>query len=82
MASTPVDPENPHDPRGAPMTLSGTVHVTAGCVMLDAGTARWLLTGRIAATLQDGSTVTVQGRPAAVPAGCTAEHALDVQTID
>ncbi|MDG6108262.1 hypothetical protein Daura_21625 [Dactylosporangium aurantiacum] len=77
--SLPLDPENPQDLRGAPMTITGTVHTRPGCVILDAGAARWALTGPLATTLRDGATVTVRGRPTAVPAGCGADHALDVQ---
>jgi hypothetical protein len=79
MPSLSLDPENPQDLRGAPMTITGTVHKQPNCVILDAGAARWALTGPLATALHDGATVTVRGRPATVPAGCVVDHAIDVQ---
>jgi hypothetical protein len=76
--SLTIDPQNPQDLRGASMTITGTVHTRPGCVVLAAGAARWALIGPLATALHDGATATVRGRPAAVPVGCTADHALEV----
>jgi hypothetical protein len=81
MPSRSSDPENPQDLRGAPITVSGTVRATAGCVVLVAATGRWLLFGQAVEALHDGTAVTVRGRPATLPAGCDADHALTVQQI-
>jgi hypothetical protein len=78
---TSADPENPQDLRGAPIVVSGLVHVGGGCVELDTGTVTWLLGGPAAAALADGARVTVTGRPMPVPAGCHADRALTVQRI-
>jgi hypothetical protein len=81
MPTGPADPENPQDLRGAPMTLSGTVRTSGGCVFLDTPSGRWLLSGQPTTTLRDGATATVRGRPTAVPARCTASRALAVQRV-
>jgi hypothetical protein len=81
MPARSVDPENPQGLRGAPLTLSGTVHATAGCIVLATTTGRWLLLGRSAEALHDGAVVTVRGRPAALPTACEADRALNVQHV-
>jgi hypothetical protein len=81
MPSRSVDPENPQDLRGAPITLSGTVHATPGCVVLTTTTGRWLLLGQSVKALHDGTVVTVRGRPTALPAACEADRALNVQKV-
>jgi hypothetical protein len=81
MPSQSADPENPQDLRGPPLTLSGTVHATASCVVLATPNGRWLLLGQSVDTLHDRAVVTVRGRPASLPSGCKADHALTVQQI-
>jgi hypothetical protein len=80
-AFTIVRSGEPRDLRGAPLTLSGTVRATAGCVVLDTATGRWLLLGPAVAALHDGAPVTVRGRPATLLPGCDPDHALTVQQI-
>ncbi|HEV7965574.1 MAG TPA: hypothetical protein VGP57_23725 [Actinoplanes sp.] len=81
MPSHSVDPENPQDLRGAPLTLSGTVQATAGCIVLTTTTGRWVLLGQGVKALHDGAVVTVRGRPTALPAACEADRALNVQQV-
>ena len=72
----------PRDLVGAPMILTGTVHVDASCVVLQVeGGTRWLLTGSATTSLTDGSTATVRGRPIPPPSGCPADRALAVRGV-
>lgn len=80
-ASHGADPEQPRDLVGAPMTVTGTVTVVGGCTVLDTGAKRWALSGDRAGQLRAGDRVTVRGRPAAMPAGCRADGALQVILI-
>lgn len=70
------DPDNPRDRVGPPVVLTGTVHRHDGCTILEARGHRWALTGAATAQLADSATVTVRGRPVAVPAGCDADFGL------
>jgi hypothetical protein len=58
-----IDPENPRDLRGAPLTLSGTVAVVDDRVYLETETGRWRLAGRLIAGFLAGTAVAVTGRP-------------------
>lgn len=78
--STP-GPDMPRDLVGPPLELTGTVHVGSGCVVLEVRGRRWALTGPLAGSLTDGTTVTVRGRPTRVPAGCDADGALTVRSV-
>jgi hypothetical protein len=71
----------PRDLVGPPVTLTGTVHVETGCIMLDVQGRRWALYGRAAESLSDGRTATVRGRPMRLPPDCDADQALDIRTI-
>jgi hypothetical protein len=71
----------PRDLVGPPVTLTGTVHVGTGCIVLDVRGRRWALFGRAVQALTDGRTATVHGRPIRLPSGCDADQALDVRTI-
>jgi hypothetical protein len=76
-----ADPEYPRDLVGPPMTITGTVTTAGGCTILDTGSQRWALLGDQNRRLRDGSRVTVRGRPAAAPAGCRANGALQVISV-
>lgn len=78
----PTDPDMPRDLVGPPVTLTGTVHVEAGCVVLEVNGRRWALFGRAAQALSDshGRTATVRGRPMRLPPGCDADQAIEVRT--
>jgi hypothetical protein len=75
------DPDMPRDLVGPPVTLTGTVHIEAGCVTLKVKGQRWALLGRAAQALTDGRTATVRGRPTRLPAGCEADQALNVRSV-
>lgn len=75
-SASAVDPENPRDPIGPPVVLTGTVGRRHGCVVLTTGGRRWALIGPAANRMADGQRVTVRGRPIAVPAGCMADFAV------
>ncbi|MFI7599321.1 hypothetical protein [Actinoplanes sp. NPDC049681] len=75
------DPDNPRDLVGPPIVLAGTVDAAGSCVVLVARGRRWALVGAPAGELTDGQTITVRGRPVAVPPGCEAEHGLAVRSV-
>ncbi|BCJ47447.1 hypothetical protein GCM10010168_18050 [Actinoplanes ianthinogenes] len=72
------DPEYPQDRRGAPIVLTGPVDTSGECVVLTAKGHRWALVGMPLGQVTDGETITVRGRPAAVPPHCDADGALTV----
>jgi hypothetical protein len=51
-------------------SLTGTVQRTSTCTMLEVGTRRWILTGRLADSLTASSRVQVVGTLVPVPAEC------------
>ncbi len=63
-------------------TLTGTVERRDGWILLRSGETLWALLGGTATDLAGGSTVTVTGSVAAVPAGCPAHQALTVSRVD
>jgi hypothetical protein len=76
-----ADPEYPRDLAGPPVTVTGTVTVEYGCVILDNGVQRWALLGDQAERVREGSRVTVRGRRTKAPAGCRVYGGLDVISV-
>ncbi|MBB4741953.1 hypothetical protein BJY16_005412 [Actinoplanes octamycinicus] len=72
------DPEQPQDRVGAPIVLTGPIETSGECVVLTVDGHRWALVRLPLGQFADGETITVRGRPAAVPPGCDAEWAITV----
>jgi hypothetical protein len=62
--------------------LTGKVDAGGTCVIVTAHGHRWALVGAQAGGLTHGQTVTVRGRPIAVPPDCRADFAVAIRTIN
>jgi hypothetical protein len=69
--------EVPYDP--IQRTLTGLVERPAGCTVLVVGTARWVLTGSLAASLTVGTMMTVTGNLTHRPATCPGESGQELE---
>lgn len=80
MTSPPKPPTDPSD-QIKPVTVSGTVSRSDGCVDLVTSTVRWTLIGAEAANLEDGVEVEIYGAPMPQMQSACGDSPLDVREI-
>ena len=80
MTSPPKPPTDPSD-QIKPVTVSGTVSRSNGCVDLVTSTVRWTLIGAEAANLEDGVEVEIYGAPMPQMQSACGDSPLDVREI-
>ena len=80
MASPPKPPTDPSD-QIKPLTVSGTVSRSDGCVDLVTSTVRWSLLGAAAAELAEGAEVEIYGVPLPQVQSACGDSPLDVREI-
>jgi hypothetical protein len=80
MAQPPKPPMEPSD-QIKPLTVSGTVSRSDGCVDLVTSTVRWTLLGPAAANLEDGAEVEIYGVPLPQVQSACGDSPLDVREI-
>ena len=80
MTSPPKPPTNPSD-QVKPVTVSGTVSRSDGCVDLVTSTVRWSLLGAAAAELEEGAEVEIYGAPMPQLQSACGDNPLDVREV-